>query len=45
MTVFTCLDIVVKLGVFEKMKEQLSTSAEELGETVGVDAGVIGVAF
>jgi hypothetical protein len=41
LTVFTCLDIVIKLGVFEKMKAKDNISARELGDLVGVDSGVI----
>lgn len=43
MTVFTCLEIVIKAGVFEKLREKDNgMSAQELGEATGVDAGVIG---
>ncbi|KAF2273798.1 O-methyltransferase [Westerdykella ornata] len=41
LTVFTCVDIVVKLGVFEVMKGKDHVTAKEIGEAVGVDPDVI----
>ncbi|CAO2653516.1 Nn.00g029270.m01.CDS01 [Neocucurbitaria sp. VM-36] len=40
-TVFTCIEIVIRAGVFEKLRERDDLSAEELGKATGVDAGVI----
>ena len=42
MTVFACLDLVVKLGVFETINMKGESSAKELGDLVGMDSGVIG---
>ncbi|KAH8892734.1 O-methyltransferase [Thozetella sp. PMI_491] len=41
LTVFTCLDIAVKLGIFEKMTARESISSQELATLVGVDPDVI----
>ncbi|KAI4270683.1 MAG: hypothetical protein L6R38_007048 [Xanthoria sp. 2 TBL-2021] len=42
LTVFTCLDIAVKLGIFEQMKTWENITARELGGLVNVDSNVIG---
>ncbi|KAL8910262.1 MAG: hypothetical protein Q9171_004426 [Xanthocarpia ochracea] len=41
LTVFTCLDIVVKLGIFEQMKTRENITGRELGGLVNVDSNVI----
>ncbi|OAA60532.1 O-methyltransferase [Niveomyces insectorum RCEF 264] len=41
LTVFTCMDIVVKLGIFERMKDHETVTAQQLGALVDVDAAVI----
>ncbi|KAL8811793.1 MAG: hypothetical protein Q9200_001525 [Gallowayella weberi] len=40
--VFTCLDIVVKLGILEYMKTRETITAGELGPLVNMDSNVIG---
>lgn len=39
---FTCLQIAVKTGIFEKLKEKDAMTAQELSEATGIDACVIG---
>ncbi|KAF9634983.1 LasM [Lasiodiplodia theobromae] len=40
-TVYSCVNIAIKLGIFEKMKAKDSISAQELADLVGVDLDVI----
>jgi hypothetical protein len=42
MTVLSCLDIVIKLGIFEKMKTRDQMTAQDLSNLVDVDSGIIG---
>lgn len=42
MSVSACLNVMVKLGAFEQMKDQGSVTADELGAQVKVDPNVIG---
>ncbi|KAL8807192.1 MAG: hypothetical protein Q9182_000874 [Xanthomendoza sp. 2 TL-2023] len=42
LTVFTCLDIVVKSGILDKMKTRENITARELGPLVNMDINVIG---
>jgi hypothetical protein len=43
MTTATALDVMVKLGIFEKMPKQGSITATELGKLVNLEPNVIGL--
>jgi hypothetical protein len=45
MNTSTSLDVMVKMGAFEKMPKQGSITAEELGKLIKLPTGIVGKYF